>query len=76
MHVYMLSVKTQYILINLSLHAGNHEVYRIQAQNENEKELWMKNISACIHRSPVIDLLQQRRQAASVSSKSSQTIAL
>ncbi|XP_065898376.1 cytohesin-1-like [Dysidea avara] len=61
---------------NNAVVTGNHEVYRIQANNENEKTVWMKKIKASIHRDPFFEMLQQRRQAVSQSSKSSQTVVL
>ena len=44
---------------------GHHANYRIQADNEDEKEEWMKRIRASISRNPFLERLQERRQRLS-----------
>ncbi len=41
---------------------GNHQVYRIQAQSDQEKNEWMRRINASIASNPFIEMLQIRRQ--------------
>ena len=43
---------------------GNHLMYRIQAESEEEKEEWMKRIRASISRNPLLEVLQKRMQRA------------
>ena len=44
---------------------GHHANYRIQADNLQEKEEWMKRIRASISRNPFLERLQERRQRLS-----------
>ena len=41
---------------------GNHDVYRLQAGSEDEREAWMRCITASIHQDSVYDTFQQRKR--------------
>lgn len=52
---------------SLSLSLGNHDVYRLQAGSEEERDQWIHSIAATISQGTAYDAFQQRkRQITSV----------
>ncbi|CAI8018928.1 Cytohesin-3 [Geodia barretti] len=41
---------------------GNHDVYRLQAGSEEERDQWIQSISATISQGTVYDAFQQRKR--------------
>ncbi len=41
---------------------GNHDVYRLQAGSDEEREEWVRCIAASIHQDSIYDSFQQRKR--------------
>ena len=48
--------------ITVHTHTGNHDVYRLQAVSEEEREQWIQSIAATISQGTVYDAFQQRKR--------------